>query len=185
MASSVVRPRCGVDSCVCLFVAEGRFEFTDVLPGRHIVAVEREGWCWGAEEQEVTVADKDITGIAFAQTGFAMSIEASHAGVSVAIELAESGDQPREIALTQGANHFCLKKAGVRTARLHAVRAPHIRVRDRGTEAADAACDFVCCARRAARAWTAQQRRRACAQHRIGCRLAGGCACGRGRQVRL
>ncbi|MEE6517936.1 hypothetical protein FKM82_028558 [Ascaphus truei] len=89
------------------------FTFDKVLPGKYKASIIQEDWCWKNKSLEFEVAEEDIVGIEFRQTGYMLRCSLSHA---ITLEFYQDGSGPENVGvynLTKGINRFCLSKPGV------------------------------------------------------------------------
>lgn len=59
-------------------VAQGSYQFKDLLPGKYTVRVEAPHLCWSNEEIEATVGSDNVDNVNFKQTGYRVAVKASH-----------------------------------------------------------------------------------------------------------
>ncbi|PIK34153.1 putative nodal modulator 1 [Apostichopus japonicus] len=107
------------------------FQLQNVLPGKYHANIVRDKWCWDKESIDVVVTDKDVTGVAFTQTGFQMLCETTHPQPCIIIlspssflsfffsfcfqkyKHQKSSKDGTEVDLKMGTKSICLAKPGV------------------------------------------------------------------------
>ncbi|KAI0209330.1 Nodal modulator 2 [Lamellibrachia satsuma] len=93
---------------------KAEFQFVDIMPGKYKLAVIRDEWCWKEKTSEIEVTDKDVTDVAFTQSGYVLSCSLSH---DVTLNFARQGSTAKDDmfseSLTRGVNKLCLRKPGI------------------------------------------------------------------------
>ncbi|XP_019619282.1 PREDICTED: LOW QUALITY PROTEIN: nodal modulator 1-like, partial [Branchiostoma belcheri] len=88
------------------------FSFNNVLPGKYTVTVQQEQWCWKEASLTVDIANSDIQGLVFVQTGFMLKCSLSH-DISLHFSQDGNGRNVGSFDLKRGINKFCLAQPGV------------------------------------------------------------------------
>ncbi|XP_066273617.1 BOS complex subunit NOMO1-like [Branchiostoma lanceolatum] len=88
------------------------FSFNNVLPGKYTVTVHQEQWCWKEASLTVNIANSDIQGLVFVQTGFMLKCSLSH-DISLHFSQDGNGRNVGSFDLKRGINKFCLAQPGV------------------------------------------------------------------------
>lgn len=90
----------------------GKYSFANVLPGSYGVSVPKGKLCWQSNTVKFNVKTAQETVPALVQSGYIVSILASHA-VKMTYKLKNAeNDKSDEMLLTSGMNTFCVQKAG-------------------------------------------------------------------------
>ncbi|XP_043284324.1 nodal modulator 3 isoform X2 [Venturia canescens] len=89
---------------------DGRYEFTDVLPGYYEVLIDTDVFCWKNGVHRVSITSERAEVPPFEQTGFSVTFISSHA---TAVEYVEPGTSKKmSLELPVGSTRHCVSKSG-------------------------------------------------------------------------
>lgn len=93
---------------------DGRtYEFNDILPGNYLVTVHSPDLCWTQHQHKLVVKTERETVAPFKQSGFKISIVATHDKTTATYHpVGEGAAKKTTIELHSGLNEFCVPKAG-------------------------------------------------------------------------
>ncbi|XP_058459551.1 BOS complex subunit NOMO3 [Malaya genurostris] len=90
----------------------GRYSFSNVLPGNYEVTVPKTKICWQSSSLKINVKSAQETVPKFVQSGYVVSIMASHSTKMNYKQEGVENAKLQDIALNPGLNTFCVNAAG-------------------------------------------------------------------------
>uniref|UniRef100_A0A146KZQ6 Nodal modulator 1 n=1 Tax=Lygus hesperus TaxID=30085 RepID=A0A146KZQ6_LYGHE len=101
----------GQGSALQTIAKNGRYEFTEVMPGDYDIYLEPGfGWCWDKESQSLAVIDETTEVPTFTQSGFTVTIVSSHSTTVTYYSEGQPNDKLK-LEVSPGSTHICVPKS--------------------------------------------------------------------------
>lgn len=89
---------------------DGKYEFSDVLPGQYEVFIDTDVFCWENPSHKIMVSTEQAEITTFRQTGFSVTFISSH---DTNVEYSVPGETKKNsLQLTKGSTRHCIPKSG-------------------------------------------------------------------------